>query len=122
MESFQPLGKQKIKILKSKSNIYNPPGGFNKGLFSPARDFSLPFSRSYQYIDWYISARLNEKDKPRTNAFPAQKNRILKQSEYFHHLLLYLPYFMIVFTFLLESFSSLRDSRVIHLKKLANLS
>ena len=25
--------------------------GFNKVLFSPAREFSWPFSRSYQYID-----------------------------------------------------------------------
>ena len=37
---------------------------FNKVLFSPAREFSWPFSRSYQYIDWYISARPSEKDKP----------------------------------------------------------
>jgi len=38
-----------------------------------------------------------------------------------HHLLLDPLYFMIAFTFLLESFSRLGDSRVIHLKKLANL-
>jgi hypothetical protein len=39
MESFWPLEMYKIKALKSKSNIYNPPGGFNKELFSLSREF-----------------------------------------------------------------------------------
>jgi hypothetical protein len=106
----------KIKALKSKSNIYNPPGGFNKELFSLAREFFWPFSRFYQYLNY------NSYKTTITNILPAQKNRILKQSEFCYHLLLDLPYFMIDFTFLLESFSSLRDSRVIHLKKLAHIS